>query len=475
MKNIILITILFVLVAGCNTPNNTLKQEEVIPVCISDTARNASCVYLTSDEKGAPVISWCETSQSGKKFFFMAYFDSATGKFANKINIPLEQNAALHEEGMPKVGIKKDGSIIAVYETTAPTEENQWAGDVCYVQSDDKGAVWSPVRYVYADKSGGKSHSFASIARLSNGEIGIAWLDVAKDPKPGGRPVKFASTEGTLGFQNEVVVDPKACECCRTAISCDDAGKITVVYRAITDSIRDIAVSASVDNGKSFTTPVSFSHDEWKINGCPHNGPDIVSGSNINYAAWFTGGPSKGVYYSELGNNNTTVLKKLIAANGRNIQLSLLPDGARVVVYSENIREADSLYSNIVIKRIENEKIFEKVITPGQAHAAYPVIKTFSFNNIVVAWTEHKRIYYKLLKGIDINKEVMEPVNHLAETLPVNISHKLALNTDIVCGMHIDNNVDNTIDAAGKLIGFCSKSCKERYMSDPQKYLSKMK
>jgi hypothetical protein len=241
---ILLITV-FILLPSCNYKSS---QEKFFDrVLISNPKHKASCVRFDSDEQHNPIISWCETDEAGRKFFYLSFFEEKNGRFGKPVSVPMEQNAAIHEEGMPKVAIKSDGTIIAVYETVSPTPENGWAGFIHYIQSFDKGKSWTKPLCVHADTSRGKSRSFADITRLSNGEIGASWLDVSLDNKKNGRTVKFAKTNGRNGFDNERLVDSFACECCRTAISSND-GKISIVFRdIISDSVRDISVS--VDSG----------------------------------------------------------------------------------------------------------------------------------------------------------------------------------------------------------------------------------
>lgn len=406
MKKYFFAVVLIALSASCSSPGK--KNADRSPgICISDPLHKAGSAYLTSDEKNNPVISWCETDNSGKKFLYLSFFDTISGKFSSAISIPVEQHIIFHEEGMPKPAVKGDGSLVVVYETSLATEENKWAGNINYIQSFDKGKTWTSPRAVHADTTAGASHSFAAVTRLADGEIGACWLDQSFNYKNPGRPVKFASTRGKDGFANEILVDSAACECCRLAVTCAMPGTVSIVYRdIINDSVRDISVCTSQNNGQSFATPVSFSQDRWKINGCPHNGPDVANTAEASYAVWFTGGSAKGVYYSELNNHNQVQVKKLVSADGRNIQVTLLPDGAKVIAYSESMRQGDSLYSSIAMKKIKDGKIFIKEITPRQAHASYPVTKAFGDNKIIVAWTENLQVYYKVLAGADISQKL---------------------------------------------------------------------
>ncbi len=368
------------------------------PILLSSAEQKASCVYLTKDEKNIPVVSWCETDAAEKKYFYLSYFDTSAGTFSSAVPIPIAQNANIHEEGMPKIAIKGDGTLVALYETTVPTKENPWAGSIRYIQSFDKGKTWSSPGYVHAGTTAGKERSFAAMTRLSNGEIGVCWLDTTIDPKRAGRPVKFAATAGNDGFRHEVLVDSSACECCRTSISSDTQGHIAVVYRDITgNNIRDISVSRSADNGQSFSTPVLFSNDGWQISGCPHNGPSVANTVDTTYATWFTGGTQSGVYYGELDSSNQIIRRERISADSRNIQLALLANGAKVLAYNQTVPDGDLFYSKIIVRKINGKQMKEKNITSSKAQATYPVINSFGSDKIIVAWADQEKIYYTVI------------------------------------------------------------------------------
>ena len=463
---------LILLAASCGSPGKS-RQSHPNAVRISDSLRKAGSVYLTSDEKDNPVISWSEMD-SGKKYFYASFFDAASGKFASAINIPIEPNASVHEEGMPKVAIKGDGTIIAVYETSAPTGRNIFAGAVYYLVSADKGKSWTkPVR-VHADTSRENSHSFASIARLSDGEIGACWLGEPFDEKAGARPVKFAKTNRENKFEHELIIDSAACQCCRTAISSGTNGKIAVAYRdIISDSIRDISVSFSTDIGKTFTPPSPFSDDGWAINGCPHNGPSVAVSDNAVYAAWFTGGRQKGVYYAEVNGNGAAVNKQLVSRHGRFVQLCPLADGGQVLAYDENIHEDNNTSSKIVLNKIEHGRVFGNDIYTGKAVAGYPVIRSFAGNKIVVAWTSSESVYYALTTADAISEEIQRPAIADAPATPDFSGVKLAGSIDLVCKMPLSLSPADTASFKGQVYGFCSASCKERFVKDTASFLKR--
>lgn len=476
MRNNLFIIAIILSAAACVFPGKKDEAHSTLPVCISDTLRDASSVYLTPDEKNNPVISWCETDHAGRIFFYLSFLDIVTGKFYPAINIPVEQNASLHEEGMPKVAIKGDGSIVAVYETASPTKENQWAGAIHYIQSFDKGKSWSQPRCVHGDTTAGKSRSFASVARLSNGEIGACWLDAAFDYKKGGRPVKFASTSGTGGFKNEILIDSVACECCRTAIGSDGKGDVSVIYRDIlNDSIRDMSVSSSTNNGQTFSRPVSFSGDRWTINGCPHNGPSVaISGSDI-YASWFTGGHEPGLYYGKMGNAMELTIKQLVSSQGRFIQLCLLPDGNPAMAYNEPMQENGNSYSKIVLNKIVHDKIFTADISTKRSMAGYPVLRPAGNDRIVVAWSDSDRIYYAVVSTDSIDAPAQRPTANPFLTQKPLSAMKLASSKDPVCGMSLSGSPLDTALFKVNVYGFCSATCKKKFAENPRTFTAHVK
>lgn len=470
MKNFINISLLYLFgLTSCHVPDSRRQQDAIL---LSDSMREASCVYLTGDENNIPVVSWVETvSGTEHKYFFVAFWNEDKSRFGTPVSIPIEQNASIHEEGMPKIAVKGNGVLMAVYEVSAPTAASNWAGFIHYLQSTDNGKTWSVPECVHADTTGDKERSFAAVTRLANGEIGVCWLDAAFEKAGKGRPVKFAHTNGKSGFANEQVIDSLACECCRTAISSDDKGNINIVYRDILPgSVRDISRSTSHDNGLIFSHPLSFSNDDWVINGCPHNGPSVANNGKNTYATWFAGGEKSGLYYGELNEKGEMKKKTLMTANGRNIQLCLMPDGERIIVYNETIREGDSIYSKIKVSKIKGDAVTYGEVTGSNAHAVYPVVHGIEKNTFVACWVENGSIYYRQIDAGSITQTV-QPIS-TALSGPAGGIHtviSLSNKTDPVCGMHVGQGSDTTL-YKGKIIGFCNEMCKTKFLSKPASF-----
>lgn len=467
MKNILIVcALLFVLQSCTNTISN---QEMEIPVLLSDISNKASCVFFTKDETNNPVVSWVETSSEDDKYFYFANWIPAEKKFGLPKSIPIAVNTSVHEEGMPKIAFKGDGTIVAIYETNVAVEGSRFGlSDLIYIFSFDHGETWTEPQPIQSKETHIGSRSFANILRLGDGEVGVSWLDTDPVNPDKGRPVKFAKTTGRDGFDQAVVLEPYACQCCRTAISDDGSGNLSVVYRDILPgSVRDISVSKSADNGRSFAEPVAFSNDQWVVEGCPHNGPSVVSKNGTTYVAWYTGSQQNGVFYAELDDNNDMSAKHCLDADGRFVQLCLMSDGTRMVAFNKNYKQEDTMYSKIMVNKIDENGMFQKEITLEKSHASYPVVQELDDSNFVAGWSDEGKVYYTLINANQINEKV-EKSGKLSFSSEKEISVELSSETDPVCGMHLGKSasIQNTLQSNGETIGFCGEMCKKQFLAE---------
>lgn len=418
MKNLIRGGCLLVLsvtgMAACNPKqeNQDTEKETAKATLLSDQRNKASTVYLTTDEKDNPIVSWTEEDSAGKKRFYFARWDTTADKFMPAGEIPLAQNAAIHEEGMPKIAVRGDGALVAIYEASTPQPGQKWGvGDIFYLQSDDGGDTWTEPKSVNTQKQPYTSMSFSGLTRLSDGEIGISWLDA----NPGGvdqpgRPVMFARTLAGGGLGDPVWIEKAACECCRVAVAGSGNGDIAIAYRDLQPgNIRDISISTSSDDGKTFARPLDFSRDGWEINGCPHNGPSLAAGNDKICAAWYTGGKVPGVHYAALDFRGNLIEKKALNPNARFVQLTLMPDGTPIVAFNESYKEGDSVYSRIVLNKIEEGGLFAAKINSPGLHGNFPMVQPVDENNVLLAWRDGDKIYYQLNRLADINRQMEEP------------------------------------------------------------------
>ncbi len=470
MKTQTFIYSVLIIILGLFSACKNSAQPTDLPIQLSASDTKASCVFLTADEKGIPAVSWVETDSSEHSRFFFAKWNQKQNTFGENTEIPMEDNAAIHEEGMPKIVFKGDGSLVAIYETYSPMEGSRFGrGDVRFVLSTDQGLSWTSPKSVFGE-SDKLSFSFSSFTRLEDGEIAAACLGTNFDAPNGGRPVLFAKTVKDQGFSEPIIVENEACQCCRTAISGGSNGHISIVYRdLIPGDIRDITLITSFDNGESFSKPDPFSDDFWEVSGCPHNGPSVKVKGDKTYVAWFSGGIMSGVYYAEIDAEGKMTDKRNINSYGKFIQLDILGNGTPVTAYDCLYTVGDSAYRKIIVNKIEDELFYEKEITQPQVKASHPVVQTLNDNDFIVAWKDDNQIFYRAVKSEEIQNEAREStkINQAVE-LPLA---KLISGIDPVCGMHLTGkSLGDTTLYKNDIVGFCSEHCKHKFVQHPEEY-----
>ncbi len=468
MKKLVLIyTIIASLLQACNTGEheNTGRQ----PVLISKANAGACCVFLTKDHRDLPVISWIEQDSKKNKQFYFSSWDTVTGRFGSAITVPIEPNTSIHEEGMPKIAFKADGTIVAIYETSVPSSKSKWGlSDIQYTMSYNGGRTWTERKSIQSDPALLGSRSFADIIRLDDGEVAVSWLDTDPVRSELGRPVKFAKTSAQSGFSEAVLVDSAACQCCRTAMSTNGQGQVNVVFRdLLPGSVRDISISVSSDNGLSFGKAVPFSGDHWVVDGCPHNGPSVVFNKDTKYVTWYTGAKQGGVYYAALDGNNKTLVKRELSRAGRFVQLTMMPNGDRVAAFDVPYEEGGKIFKKIMLNKIQDKEFLEKEVSLPSSHASYPVITTLGKDQVVVAWTDDSKVYYTLEHSTAINRVVQEDAAAHSDTGETGTSAALATSKDPVCGMMVSATAESEqVVKDGQTIRFCSPACKRTFLNN---------
>lgn len=429
MKNIfVFISIILITLHSCNTSE---KKENDNATLLSDPQYAASSAFLTSDENNIPMISWIEMDSSDNKNFYFAKWDKDAQNFSSRKTIPIEQNASIHAEGMPKFAVKGDGTIVAIYETSIPSETSRFGlSDIKFVSSTDEGNTWTKPQSIQSDGLQIGSRSFSGILRLDDGEVGVSWLGTNPDKKIEGRPVKFAKTNSENSFEKEILIDSTACECCRTALSSNGQGEVSLVYRdLLPGSVRDISISHSKNNGKDFAEPVAFSRDGWVIDGCPHNGPAVVSHQEKTFVTWFTAADKKGVFYAELDNNNQITSKIQLSQHGNFAQLALMPDESKVIVYDEDYEDEGTKYNKIIVNKVRQNEVFEKAISAPHTYGTHPAIQVATEHDVIIAWEDKNKIYCRLVKTNSIQELKKKPNDEIhsnsttAQLFEKNTSH----------------------------------------------------
>jgi hypothetical protein len=407
----------FVLMLSCNeqkeNKTTTTGNKETTKVeKLSDFKVKSEAPFLFKNNKQI-ILTWTQwdKNKTNNELKF-SFFNPKTKKF-NKIQTVFPaKGLQMHVESMAKIGSNKQGVLYAVYRRKAKNTKSQFGGYLYYTISKDMGETWSEEQKLVKDTSS-TSQSFFDLALLSDGELGLIWLDSRKPiaKKERGKTIYFAKTTEDKGFTSEKAIIGSTCECCRTELYIDANKTIHVAYRNLIEKgefefdgngdteIRDMYYSTSTDNGKTFSEPIAISEDNWHINGCPHTGPSLAKNKAKLAAVWFTNANDfAGIFYTEKAKDGFNT-RKLISNKGKHPQMIAL-NNTFYIVYEEYYEKEEKGYTKIVFEKINNKNNIKTEISKTLSNNNHAVLTNID-NQALVVWvnadTRNPKIVYKLL------------------------------------------------------------------------------
>ena len=200
------------------------------------------------------------------------------------------------------LAVDKQGRVFVAYEIF---KDKNFNGEVFFSRSTDQGKSFSTPRPLVDNDA---SQRFATLTVGPEGDLFAAWLDkrgvVAAEKQgktyPGAALGYEWSRDGGASFTPSKIAKDNTCECCRLGVAFTAPGRPAVVFRNVFGGIvRDHGIITFVNE----TTPGPFSRvsvDNWKLDGCPHQGPSLtLSDKGTYHVVWSTQGDArKGLFYA---------------------------------------------------------------------------------------------------------------------------------------------------------------------------------
>jgi hypothetical protein len=186
---------------------------------------------------------------------------------------------------------------------------------------------------------------------------------------------------------NEWELDNRTCDCCQTGTALTDNGPI-VIYRDRSDEeIRDMSIVRFVDG--QWTEPKTIYADNWKIAGCPVNGPRVDAIGNNLAIAWFSspeGNANVRVIFSSDGGATFGESVKLdeCKAIGR-VDVVMLDDDNAMVSWMEGAE-----IKAVKVNRDGTKGSSMSIASTSDARSSGFPQMTKSGNKLIFAWTDDK-------------------------------------------------------------------------------------
>ncbi|MEK6299102.1 MAG: sialidase family protein [Acidobacteriota bacterium] len=330
--------------------------------------------FVVSDNRGGFYLAFIQRSNGACNVMLRHSTDGRVFSEPVRVN-SRESDATVRNENPPKLAVSPTGDVYVCW----ANERGKWKGDIRFARSTDDGKTFSPAITLNSDASAPPAgHAFQSIAVDRNGRAYVTWID-ERNKKPGDRGAEiWMSTSEDRGktFSRDRRILSDVCECCRTNIQIDSAGKLFLSYRTVPKAgamYRDIIVARSADAGRSFET-TTVSADGWDINACPVSGPALCLDSRDQvHVVWFTGGGDRpGLYYSTSGDHGASYSpRKLLDPDqrlGKHAQAVAQPGGKILVAWD------DQLDGPVTFFGVLDPRTGLKRRSPAHARLSFPTL-----------------------------------------------------------------------------------------------------
>lgn len=280
MKTASLIPIIIVLALACSNPSKK-GESEWNPD--NPTGINASLPSLYRSGDGIIFLTWVEPGE--KEGVSELYLSEKQGnKWTEKELVASGEDWFVNWADFPSVIQLKNRNLAAYYLA------KNGKGDYAYgVNLSIKDKTWQAPLIPHDNSE--TEHGFVSMVPTGN-SISMCWLDGRmyvsgeSGEMAGQMQLRFAEIESSGNIKNEFLLDDKTCDCCQTTLVKTSKGLLAAYRDRTEEEIRDISV-VQFKNGL-WTEPVTLFADNWKINGCPVNGPSAASAGDTVIIAWYT-------------------------------------------------------------------------------------------------------------------------------------------------------------------------------------------
>ena len=392
MKKLLTALMLMVAIVSCKNNDKQTGKNTVAEVKRLTSPATDSCAepYLFTDKNGLVYLSWIE--KKGKENF-LKFSTWMNDNWTTPILITSGKNWFVNWADYPLLSADGGGHLMAHFLEKSDTAKFTY--DVKLISSADSGKSWSDSKVLHDDGKKAE-HGFVSMIPYKD-QFFVSWLDGRKTAQEGDASshtahhgemtVRAALLNKDGSKSNDWELDGRVCDCCQTTAAITSNGPI-VVYRDRSDEeIRDMSIVRYI-NGE-WTSPKTIFPDNWKIKGCPVNGPRADAIGNHLAIAWFSMPEKEGrvnVIFSDDG--GATFNKPIRIDEGKTIgrvDVLMLNEKMAIVSWMED--------AEIKIVKVHSDGTKEPSVSIAASSesrsSGFPQM-TKSGNKLIFAWTDEK-------------------------------------------------------------------------------------
>jgi len=290
MKSSTYILFLALIGIACSPKKNSDEQTPEVKIIVSPSTMQSGEPFLFTDDDSTVYVSWIEKSNDVAIFKFSSLHND---RWTEPMIIASDSTWFVNWADYPMIAT--NGKQFMAYFLNK-SGKGTYAYDVKLTSSDDSGRSWLTAQTLNDDKKEAE-HGFVTLLPYGDNFF-VTWLDGRNTVMEGMADMKeHEEHHGSMSLRaaivdskgnklNEWELDNKTCDCCQTSAAITANGPV-VVYRDRSDEeIRDMSIVRLI--GDTWTEPKTIHQDQWKIAGCPVNGPRVAADENNLAVAWFS-------------------------------------------------------------------------------------------------------------------------------------------------------------------------------------------
>ncbi len=379
-----------------NKTESTTTGDSTVVMLTSPVTDSSAEPYLFTNKNGIVYLSWVQ--KKGKESS-LQFSTLTNNQWSKPIIISSGNNWFVNWADYPIISSDSSGNMLAHFLEKSDTAKFTY--DIKIVASANAGKTWSSSKILHDDGKKAE-HGFVSITPYNN-QFFVSWLDGRKTAMEGDAghheghhgemTLRGALLDKSGAKTKEWELDGRICDCCQTSIAITSNGPIVVYRDRSTDEIRDMSIVRFI-NGK-WTEPKTIYADEWKIAGCPVNGPRADAIGNNLAIAWFSMAGNKAqvkVIFSDDG--GATFKKPIRVDDGKpigRVDIVMLNEKSAMISWMEG--------TTIKALKINTDGTKGKPITIAESSdsraSGFPQM-TKAGNLLIFAWTDSKEKIIKL-------------------------------------------------------------------------------
>jgi hypothetical protein len=268
----------------------------------ANPAHGACSAPVFANARGSErFLAWFERSAATERAARLVCARWEGERFGAAHEIASSARAFVNWASAPALASASENVLAASWPEHAPAGGQRI--DLHFSISTDAGSTWSAPRLLH-DHEGDTEHGFVALAALDERSFAAAWLDGRRREgraEGDGDTALYTRSLGVDGARaSELLVDERVCDCCPTALAALADGSYLIAYRDRTANEQRDIVLTRVHAGAA--SELWRSRDEWRIVGCPVNGPALgVQGERV-LLAWYSG--TRGVRVAQFEAND---------------------------------------------------------------------------------------------------------------------------------------------------------------------------